>query len=121
MKHLLRNAAIGALGAASIPALALAATQSTLSSTISLVVGLISQALVLLIAVAVIIFVVQVIRYFILPNENRKGAGLYVLYSVIGFFVVLSMWGLVRVVSNTFNLGDTSAPSWSSLSSIFPQ
>ena len=69
--------------------------------------------------VLVLAFVWFVVKYFILPNENRSEAGMYVMYSVIGFFVVLSVWGLVNIVSNTFGLEGT-APSWSTIQSLFP-
>lgn len=110
-----------ALAALSVlaPAAAFAQT-STLSTVIDTVVNLISDALFLLMAVAVLVFVWQVIRYFVLPNEDRKGAGLYVMYAVIGFFVIFSLWGLVNILSGTFHL-TSSGRSWTDLkSSLFP-
>jgi hypothetical protein len=97
---------------------------TTLGSIINdSILPLISDAMLLLMAVAVLVFVWQVIRYFILPNENRKEAGLYVMYSVIGFFVILSLWGLVNVLSGTFGIGDSSThpDTWSKLKDIFPR
>src|SRR5579872_559635 len=86
-----------------LPGLAFAASQ-TLSTLITKIVGYLNQALVLLMGVAIVFFVYHVIKYFVLPNENRKEAGAYVLYSVVGFFVILSIWGLVNILSNTFAL-----------------
>jgi hypothetical protein len=44
------------------------------------------------------------------------------MYAVIGFFVVLSFWGIVNIVQNTFGLGNNYyAPrSWSSFGNLFP-
>jgi hypothetical protein len=76
----------------------------------------------LLMGVAVVFFVYHVIRYFIIAadGEGRKEAGNYVLYSVIGFFVILSFWGLVNIVQNTFGLENRNN-NWQSVQSIFPR
>ena len=100
------------------PAIALAA-QQTLGTLITKIVGYLNQALVLLMGVAVVFFVFYVIKYFILPNENRKEAGSYVLFSVLGFFVILAMWGLVNILSNTFGL-ENNAPTLNTLHNLFP-
>lgn len=67
----------------------------------------------LIMGLAVVMFVWNIFKYFIKGGDNvgdKKDAGLYVMWSVIGFFVILSMWGLVKIVTNTFNL-DSNQPS----------
>lgn len=108
------------------PLVAFGATQQTLSTFIGLLSGYLSQILLLIMGLAVLMFVWYVVKYFIMPNEgseSRKEAGLYVLYSVIGFFVILSFWGLVNILQNTFNLDNTSntPSSWASFGNIFPK
>ncbi len=116
-----RKIALVSVSAAVIPVFAFAATQ-TLSTLIALIIGYLNQALVLLIGLAVVTFAWYVFKYFIKPNENRDEAGKYVMYSLIGFFVMLSLWGLVNILQNTFGLGNASnAPqSWTDLSHLFP-
>jgi hypothetical protein len=101
-----------------------AATTATLGSIIEdKIVPLLDQVLVLIMAVAVVVFVWQVIRYFVLTAEtDRKNAGLYVMYSIIGFFVVLSLWGIVNVLSGTFGISNTTnnPGTWASFRAIFP-
>ena len=63
----------------------------------------------LIISFSVLTFVYNIYNYFIKPDAERKDAGMYVLMSVIGFFVILSFWGLVNIVKNSLNL-DTGAP-----------
>ncbi len=92
----------------------------TLATLINDSVVYINGALYVLMAVAIVVFVIYIIKYFILPNENRKDAGLYVMYSVIGFFVILSIWGLVNILSNTFNTGNSTAPTYQQLKNLFP-
>ncbi len=107
-----------------LPNIAHAATTDTLSIVMTKVVGILTEVLFLLMAVAVVIFVVQVIRYYILPNEDRKKAGLYVMYSIIGFFVILSLWGIVNILGNTvFGVGQGrgNPGSWADFSNIFPR
>ena len=70
--------------------------------------------------VALVVFVWNIIKYFIKENDHKEAAP-YVMWSIIGFFVILSLWGLVNILKNTFfSEGDTTAPSWSSFDSIFP-
>lgn len=97
-------------------------SQHDLSYLIDLIVGYMNEILFLLLGVAIVIFVWYVIQYFIKPNEDRKGAGMYVMYSLIGFFVILSFWGLVNILQNTFGLQNSTnrQSSWSSFTNIFP-
>ena len=114
---------IGLVTAVSVLAPLLAfAKGPTLFNIVTLVISYLNVALVLFMGVAVVIFVYHVIKYFILPNENRYEAGSYVLYSVIGFFVILSFWGLVNILQNTFGLQNENykPSSWESFSNLFP-
>jgi len=58
-------------------------------------------------AVAFIVFLWGVYRYYILgaDNETERATGhQFVLWGVIGFVVILSLWGLVNIVATTFGL-----------------
>lgn len=124
---------LGALTLAGMPLVAAAAasfaapqqlnSRSTLSDLIYLIIGYLNLALLLLMAFAVVVFVIFVIRYFVIANDDHKQAGQYVMYSVIGFFVILSFWGLVNILQNTFGLRNENAQpaSWSSIQSLFPR
>ncbi|MDP3962513.1 MAG: hypothetical protein Q8Q03_01450 [bacterium] len=67
-------------------------------------------AIYLIISLAVVTFVWNVYRYFF-TEKDKKEAGMYVLYSTIGFFVILSLWGLVAILSNSLDL-PTQQPVW---------
>ncbi len=92
-----------------------------LKGLIGLILNYLNQSIYLLIAVAVVMFVFYVIKYFIAPSDGseRKEAGKYVMYAIIGFFVILSLWGLVNILMHTFNFSN-SPQSWSSYQSMFP-
>jgi hypothetical protein len=91
----------------------------TLRSLIVVLVGYLELFTYLLMAVALLAFIYYVVKYFILSTDNRSEAGLYVMWSVIGFFVILSVWGMVNILQNTFNL-DSNAPSWQNIQNLFP-
>ena len=102
-----------------LPAIAFASGKK-LSDIVELFIYYLNQAFFVLIGVAIVIFVYHIVKYFILPNEDRKAAGNYVMYSVIGFFVILSLWGLVNIIKNTFQLDNETPSSWGSFSNLFP-
>ncbi len=109
----------GAFITSSIPTFAFASSQ-TLSDLAVSIAGYLNQALFILMGVALVIFVWNIIKYFVKENDHKEAAP-YVMYSIIGFFVILSVWGIVNILKNTFfGEGDTTAPSWSSFSEILP-
>ena len=61
----------------------------------------------LLITVALIIFFYGVIRYVLVeePEEKKKMRGIIV-KGLIGFFIMLSIWGLIGVIQRTFGVGN---------------
>jgi hypothetical protein len=73
----------------------------------------------LLFAIAFLYFLYGVYKYFILgaaEEKSREEGRNFILWSVIGFAVILSVWGLVAIVGNTFGLtAGGSAPSYPTL------
>lgn len=59
----------------------------------------------LLISFAVIYIIYNVVRYLIAGGdpEKRKEGGMGILWGVVGLFVILSIWGLVAILTNTFS------------------
>lgn len=73
-------------------------------SIISVINGLLVPVL---FAIAFIVFLWGVYKYFIFgaANETEREEGKkFVLWGVIGFVVILSVWGLVGLVGSTFGL-----------------
>lgn len=66
----------------------------------------------ILIAFAVIWIIWNVIRYIMNAEdpEKRGQIGSAILWGIVGLFVILSIWGLVRILSNTFRT-DSTAPT----------
>lgn len=89
------------------------AQQKDLDWLVKLIIKYLNIGIYLILALALIMFVWNVFKYFIAGGDNtdsKKEAGLYVMWSLIGFFVILSFYGLVRILVNTFNL-DSGTPS----------
>ena len=76
------------------------------------VIGVINNVLVpLILAIALIAFIWGIFRFFIFDTEEAKARGKdLMVFGLIGFFVIVSVWGLVNLLVNTFRL-DTRAPT----------
>ena len=95
----------------------------TLADLVGYIIFYLNMALDLMMVFAIVMFVWNVIQYFVKPNAERKDAGLYVMYSIIGFFVILSIWGILNILGNSFGLGNqyNQTQSWSGFTSLFPK
>ena len=78
------------------------------------VISLINNVLVpLVFAIAFIVFIWGVFQYFIMggaDEEKRENGKSLMLWGIIGFFVMVSVWGLVNILRGTFQTTNT-APS----------
>ncbi len=66
-----------------------------------------------LFAVAFIVFIYGVFKAYILSGGDSdavKEGHQLILWGIIGFVVMISLWGLVNLVSNTLGLGGESVP-----------
>jgi hypothetical protein len=110
MKKIILKSAI--IIGATTPLLAFA-QQKNLAYLVAIAVQYLGYAVYLIMGLAIVMFVWNVYKYFIAGGDNaeKKGeAGMYVMWSVIGFFVILSFWGLVNILTNTIRL-DNYAPA----------
>lgn len=62
----------------------------------------------MLIAIAVIVLLVAIINYIRAgeDEEKRGKAKSLMIYGIIGLFVMVSIWGLVAILSGTLNLNN---------------
>ncbi len=57
----------------------------------------------LLVGLAVIYIVWHVVQYFIkAEGGDRKEVGMNILWGIVGLFIIVSLWGLVNILVNTF-------------------
>jgi len=71
---------------------------------------LIDSVIPLLVALAVAAFVYGIIKYFLSPDseEKKKEGKSYMFWGLVTLFVMVSIWGLVGIFSNTFLTGNDS-------------
>lgn len=83
------------------------------------VIGVINTVFVpVLFALAFLMFIWGVYKYFILgaTEESAKGEGRqFVLWGVVGFAVILSIWGIVNVFISTLGLTSNNVPAFPTL------
>lgn len=59
----------------------------------------------LLVGLAVIYIIWNIVQYFIKGEKgggDRKEAGMNILWGIVGLFIIVSLWGLVNILVNTF-------------------
>lgn len=89
---------------------------SDLNSLVRFVISTINTGIYLIIAGATIVFIWNIIQYFVVQTEGeRTEAAKYLMYSVIGLAVIFSFWGLVNVVIKTFSLENNQRPNIQSI------
>ena len=67
-----------------------------------------------LMAIAFITFLWGIYKYFIqgASNESEKGEGRqFAMWGIIGFVIILSVWGLVNLVISTIGLPNNATPT----------
>ncbi len=71
--------------------------------------SLTNQILPLLIGISVVYFIYQVFHYFIASNEEDKGkAKGHIIWGIVAIFVMVSVWGLVGILTSTFGTSGTN-------------
>ncbi len=104
----------GTLAAFALPLVSMAAI-SNISDVGSFIINTINNILVpVLFAIAFIVFRWGAFDTFILGANSEevkeKGKNL-MLWGLIGFFVMVSVWGLVNILTGTISFGNPSAPT----------
>lgn len=74
-----------------------------------------------LFAIAFLVFLYGIAKTYIFshgePGEVEQGHKI-ILWGLIGFFVMVSVWGLVNVVADTFGLNQVGAPATPSFTPV---
>jgi NADH:ubiquinone oxidoreductase subunit 2 (subunit N) len=110
------SALIATISALALPIVASAQTQiNNINQAGSFIINTINNIIVpVLFAVAFIVFLWGAFQTFIMgaSSEETKDKGKsLMLWSLIGFFVMLSVWGLVGILTGSVGFGNNSAPA----------
>ena len=92
-------------GTVALPALTSAAT---LLNTLALANTFLNALIGLFITLAIVVFFWGLIRYLVNAGE-AKAEGLQIMfYGVLAIFVMVSIWGIIRLLQSTFSVTSTS-------------
>lgn len=98
------GASLISLGVVALP---LIASAKSLLDTLALANVFLNAAIGLFITLAIVVFFWGLIKYLVNAGEE-KSAGLTIMfYGVIAIFVMVSIWGIVRLLQNTFGVTST--------------
>jgi len=108
MKKIIYTLSLLALSVSAIPVLA--ATPKDFKSLVENVFigGILRPIVPLLIGLGVVVFIYGVlILMFSEGGEKKEEGKQYMLWGIIGIFVMVSVWGLVNILSGSFQLNNT--------------
>lgn len=87
---------------------------------IGLLISIINRALIpLIFAVAFLLFLWGILQFFFLNGENeekRKEGRKFIIAGIIGFFIMMSIWGIVNLLLGSFGFQYQSRPPLPSFS-----
>jgi len=104
-----------------ISSLALATPFVALAADLKSIVGtirdLVNTIVPLFMVVAVAVFLWGIVKYITAAGdeEKAKAARGYIIYGLIGVFVMVCFWGIIQVVASTFGItpgGTVPVPTW---------
>lgn len=87
---------------------------NNLADFITQIVNLINNVFIpFILALAFLVFIWGVFQFFIAgSDEDARSAGRdKVLYGLLGFFIILSAWGLINLLVNQFGLSGNNGPA----------
>ena len=70
-----------------------------------------SIVLPILISLAVIFFIYSLLLYILKEGEEKAKAKTQMIWGIVILFVMISVWGLVDILTQTFGTSGTSAPT----------
>ena len=103
MRKIILSSGFALVGLA-LPALASAAT---LLDTLSLVNTFLNALIGLFITLAIVVFFWGLIKYLVNAGEEKSEGLQIMFYGVIAIFVMVSIWGIIRLLQSTFKVTST--------------
>ncbi len=91
-----------------LPALAFAQTNFTsFAASIDSINRIINALIPLVIGIAVLLFLIGILQYVTAGGDEEKRAAArgMIIFGIIALFVMVTVWGFVRILANTFFAG----------------
>ena len=95
-----------AVAALALPSVTFAQVNtSNLETTVRNLTRVVNLLIPLFLAVAVVAFIYGVVKFIIVKaDKSKEEARSYIIWGVVGIAVILAVWGLARLLINTFGL-----------------
>ncbi|MEK9132050.1 MAG: pilin [Patescibacteria group bacterium] len=101
-----------ALSTLALPALALAQyTVNNSGDLYTTTLNVINRVVTIIIALAVVYTIYGAFKYAFGDEENKANYKNNILYGLIALFVMVSIWGLVNILTGTFQLQSNTVPT----------
>lgn len=91
------------------PAIAFAQSLGNLETLLRSIGRLIDIALPIVVAIALLAFFYGIVKFIFAGDEGKKEGQQLMIWGLVGLFVMVSVWGLVRFIGNALGIsqGDT--------------
>jgi len=95
-----------------LPLAALAQTTATVNTILNTVSDILDLVIPILLIIATVVFLWGVIQYLTAgaDEERRASARSLMIYGLVALFVMVAVWGIVKVLVTTFNVGGSGIP-----------
>lgn len=95
-----------------LPSVVFAATPVTIPVFLGRVRGILDALIPFIIGLAVFVIIWGIFNYVVhaAEEEKRAEARSYIVWGIIGVFFMISLWGFVTILINTFGVGSTIDP-----------
>lgn len=87
------------------------ASNATFKDLINFFISYINQGIYLILGLCMLFFVWGVYKHFFYKSDSadsRAEGAQFVMYAIVAFFIVLSIWGLVNILLTTFGFGSSN-------------
>jgi len=99
------------VGVSPLLALAVDTDVSSIDAIFNSVKSVLGALIPIFISLAVVYFIWEVFQYTIAGDEDKKSAAKKgMIWGIIGLFIMISIWGLVGILTTSFGLSGTGAP-----------
>lgn len=90
----------------------LVSAQGTIGGILTTIHNIVNVFIPLLMTIAIAVFLYGIVLYISSGGdaEKEKTARGYIIYGIIGLFVLVAFWGLVTVLANTFGISSGTSP-----------
>lgn len=104
----MRKVGVSLITAATV-ALPAIASAATLLNTLALANTFLNALIGLFVTLAIVVFFWGLIKYLVGEGQEGKSQGLKIMFmGVITIFVMVSIWGIIRLLQSTFSVTSTS-------------